>query len=84
MMQSLVAPENPILETCYGEASKSFFFLSSLTEHISCVFCVYGVFVFCALLSKHVCGTGKGVTGMLLFRQGIDMAQRPGNSCGMW
>lgn len=54
-----------------------FFFKSSLTEHISCVFSVYGVFVFCALLSERVCGTGKGVTGMLLFRQGIDMAQRP-------
>lgn len=24
-----------------------------------------------------VCGIGKGVTGMLLFRQGIDMAKRP-------
>lgn len=38
---------------------------------------LFTVFAFCALLSKHVCGTGKGVTGMLLFRQRKDMAQRP-------
>lgn len=53
------------------------FFKSSLTERNSCVLSVYSVFAFCALLSKHVCGTGKGVTGMLLFRQRKDMAQRP-------
>ena len=83
---SQLAPDNPTLEACYSGASKSpfffFFFKSSLTEHILCVFCVYAVFVFCALLSKRVCGTGKGATGMLLFRQGTDMAQR--TLFGMW
>lgn len=79
---SQLAPDNPTLEACYGGASKSPFFKSSLTEHILCVFCVYAMFMFCALLSRRVCGTGKGATGMLLFRQGTDMAQRALLGCG--
>ena len=54
-VHSLVAPDDPTLEACYSRASKSPFFKSSLTEHILCVFCVYGMFVFCALLAKCVC-----------------------------
>lgn len=71
--QSLVAPYNPTLEACYRGASKLGFFLSCDRT----ILCAYTVFVFCALLSKCACGTGKGVTGMLLFRQGTGMAQRP-------
>ena len=51
--------------------------LSSLTKHVLCVFCLLWRFCVCTLLSKRVCGTGKGVTAGLLVRQGIDMAQRP-------
>lgn len=36
---------------------------SSLAGHISCVFCVYGVFCALPLKCVCVCGTGKGVMG---------------------
>lgn len=69
--QNLVVPDEPTLEAYYSGRLNHLFYLLRLNTFL-CVFGVYGVFVFCALLSKRVCGTGKGVTGMLLFRRGID------------
>lgn len=56
----------------------TFFFIFFDWRHFMCRFCVYGLFVFVRCYpSVCVYGPGKGVTGMPLFRQGIDMAQRP-------
>lgn len=72
MRKSLVASEDSTLEAWNSGRLNHLFFNLWLTT--ICVLCLWPV---CALLSKRVCGTGKGVTGMLLFRQGINMAQRP-------
>ena len=61
MMHSLVAPDDPTIETCYSRASKSPF-SSSLTENILCVFCGYG----------YVCVLRVAIQACVWHRKGCD------------
>lgn len=68
----------PTLEACFSRPFKSFLFFLIFFDwsHFMCVVFT-ACLLFCALLSKHVCGTGKGRDGNAVIQTGYRHGSRP-------